>query len=333
MQSKPFLSIVIPVYNGELVINRCLNSIWTQGLDESTFEVICVNDCSTDNTEQVIKQIQESHANLRLLSNPVNKRAGGSRNYGVKEAEGKYIVFIDADDYFHNNCFPAIIQYLQQTDLDILMCDFARETENQPNDNIFLNFPNREILSGHDFLLANSCPFGPCKYFFKRDLMCSQQIFFEENVCCEDVDWVHKLTLAAQTIQYQPILLSHVIINELSQTANEHKALRPISEKFFAGYRMLQLAEQYREDSEVNNRLKNVAYIYYKQGLKYFTALHANVLDKTSVLKKYLPSKTKGIPKMITYTKKFSFIYSLLTNITAPIIVYFISVKRKWKGR
>lgn len=333
MQNKPFLSIVIPVYNGELVINRCLNSIWNQGLEESTYEVICINDCSTDDTENIIKQVQKNHINLQLLSNPVNKRAGGSRNYGVKEAKGKYIVFIDADDYFHQSVLKKVIAYLSKNELDILMCDFAREIENQPNDNIFLKFPNSKILSGHDFLLTNSCPFGPCKYFFKKDLMCLNQIYFEENVCCEDVDWVHKLTLAAKTIQYQPILLSHVTINEQSQTANEHKTLRPISEKFFAGFRMIQLAEQFKEDKEVANRLKAVAYVYYIQGLKYFTALNANPFEKAGVLKKYIPSQIKEFPKRIIYARKFPYIYSILTNATAPIVSYLILVKRKWKAR
>ena len=256
-----------------------------------------------------------------------------SGNYGVKEAKGKYIIFIDADDYFHQSVLKKVIEYLSKNELDILMCDFARETEIQPNNNIILRFPNSKILSGHDFLLINSCPFGPCKYFFLKDLMCLNQIFFEENVCCEDVDWVHKLTLAAKKIQYQPILLSHVIINEQSQTANEHKTLKPISEKFFAGFRMIQLAEQFKEDKEVANRLKAVAYVYYIQGLKYFAALNANPFEKAGVLKKYIPSQIKDFPKRIIYARKFSYIYSILTNATAPIVSYLILVKRKWKAR
>ena len=95
MKNKMFLSIVIPVYNGENTIFRCLNSIWNQGLNENEYEVICVDDCSTDNTIKILSDIQKRHINLRLLLNEYNKRAGGCRNYGVREAKGEYILFID----------------------------------------------------------------------------------------------------------------------------------------------------------------------------------------------------------------------------------------------
>lgn len=333
MKNNIFLSIVIPIYNGEKVITRCLNSIWDQGLDENQYEVICVNDCSVDNTVDIITKIRQSHPNLRLLLNSENKRAGGSRNYGVQQAKGDYIVFIDADDYFHHDSLHMISNYLNHTDLDILMCDFARETEFQSNNDIFLNFPYHHIMSGRDFLISNSCPFGPCKYIFKRELMCKNSIYFEEKVCCEDVDWVHKLTLSANRIQYQPILLSHVIINEDSQTANEHKNLRPISEKFFAGYRMYKLSENYYDDSEICSKLQSVSFIYYNQGLKYFTALSSKISEKIAVLKKYLPDGDKDLPKSIKLVQKHPYIYSFITNITAPFVAYAIILKRKIKGR
>lgn len=333
MQNSPFLTIVIPVYNGAKVVSRCLDSIWTQGLDDLSYEVICVNDCSTDDTESVLKHIQYSHSNLHVLNNFVNKRAGGSRNYGVREAKGRYIVFIDSDDYFHPFALKQVIEILHVNDLDILMCDFARETEFQKNNNIFLKFPNHMILTGRDFLLLNGCPFGPCKYIFKRNLMVEQSIFFEENVCCEDVDWVHKITLAADSIQYRPILLSHVVINDLSQTANEHKMLKTVSDKFFAGYRMNQLAEYFRDDVDVYKKLEAVSAVYYKQGVKYFTAIYADVYEKKSVLEKYFPYKLTMLPKIVKLALKLPLVYSMLTNITAPLICFIIKEKRKIKGR
>lgn len=333
MSNELFLSIIIPIYNGAKVIDRCLESIWEQRMDTSMYEVICVNDCSSDDTESVIQKSQYTHENLRLLCNSVNKRAGGSRNYGVREARGKYIVFIDADDYFHVGCFWQILDNLIRTNIDILMCDFARETEQLVSNEIFLKYPSNAVLSGRDFLVTNGVPFGPCKYFFKRELMTLNSIYFEENVCCEDVDWVHKITLVANSIQYQPILLSHVIINEESQTANEHRSLKTIAEKFFAGYRMYQLSELYSGDVEVCRRLRAVADIYYMQGVKYFTAINANIRDKVSVLERYFPQKNDFLRRTVRFAMKNPFVYSILTNLTAPIVRYIIHQKRKIKGR
>lgn len=89
-----FFSIIIPVYNGEQYIKNCLDSIYRQGLGDDVFEVICVNDCSTDNTAQVISEYGKFHQNLRLINHETNRRQGGARNTAVKVAKGKYILII-----------------------------------------------------------------------------------------------------------------------------------------------------------------------------------------------------------------------------------------------
>ena len=84
-----FLSIVIPVYNAGWIIEKCLDSIWNQGLSEEEYEVVCVNDNSTDDTLEVLDRVAREHKNLRVVSNKENLRAGGARNRGVREARGE----------------------------------------------------------------------------------------------------------------------------------------------------------------------------------------------------------------------------------------------------
>lgn len=327
-----FLSIIIPVYNGEKCITHCLDSIWSQGLDVNEYEVICVNDCSKDNTVGVVTTLQKEHPNLRLLSNQENLRAGGSRNYGVREAHGEYILFIDADDYFHPGALKKIFDYQQKYRLDILMCDFARETALRTNDRLIHNFKNRDIISGRDFFVSNGLPFGPCKYVFRKSLMINNNVFFEERVCCEDADWTHNLALYANKMQYQPILLSHVVINELSQTANEHRYLRPVTEKLFAGYRLYLLAEKYKEDVEVANHLKGVATVYYSQGIRYMTAVFADILGKKNAICCYIP-KEALFPGQIKLVRRLPWLFAIISNMTAPIVKGLIIIKRKYAGR
>lgn len=94
------LSIVIPVYNGGDTVSNCLEKIYEQGLDTSLFEVLCINDCSTDDTQARLEQFADKHANLTLVNHDTNKRQGGARNTGISIASGRYILFIDHDDYF-----------------------------------------------------------------------------------------------------------------------------------------------------------------------------------------------------------------------------------------
>ena len=91
--TTPFLSIVIPVYNGlSNDLSKCLDSIWGQSLPKELYEVICIDDCSTDDTRSWLKEQQKKHSNLVVIENEKNIRQGGSRNKGVRAAKGKYIV-------------------------------------------------------------------------------------------------------------------------------------------------------------------------------------------------------------------------------------------------
>ena len=110
-----FLSIIIPCYNAKAYIGKCLNSIWDEGLLEDEYEVICIDDCSTDDTLLHLYELQKLHNNMQVLRNCENLRAGGARNHGVKNSCGKYILFIDADDYIDlYTCEKAYQRILQE---------------------------------------------------------------------------------------------------------------------------------------------------------------------------------------------------------------------------
>lgn len=92
------LSFIIPVYNAESYIERCVESVYHQGLNINDFEVLVVNDGSTDNTSVLLNRMKVSYSNLSVI-NKSNGGQGSARNLGVEVASGDYIMFIDADDY------------------------------------------------------------------------------------------------------------------------------------------------------------------------------------------------------------------------------------------
>lgn len=96
MESKKF-SIIIPAYNSEKEIERAINSIKEQSF--KNYEIIVVDDCSTDDTYKVLLKYKD----IKIIRNKENLKAGGSRNKGIENAIGEYIVFLDADDYFAEN--------------------------------------------------------------------------------------------------------------------------------------------------------------------------------------------------------------------------------------
>lgn len=326
-----FLSIVIPVYNAEKHIKKCLDSIWAQELNSDEYEVVCVDDCSKDNTQMVLADIAKEHSNLKILKNKENRRAGGSRNHGVNEAKGKYIVFIDADDYFHPKSLKKAISYLSKTNLDILVCDFAREEIDKPNNSLVHKFPNRNIISGREFMLTNGLPFAPWKYIFKRSIMIDNNIYFEENVSAEDVDWTHNMAISAQEVQYIPLLLTHYILNPTSQTANEFRNFRLIDERMFAGYRLNKLALLYKDDKELAAHLNNVATSFFNKALQYMTAIYCNARVKSNTINKYITVESNN--RLVGFVKKKPLLFAYISNITSPFIKLAIVLKRSIKGR
>ena len=113
----PKISVIIPVYNAEKYLNKTLESILKQSLKD--IEVICVDDGSTDGSVEIIQSFIKKDDRVKLIRQN-NQHAGSARNTGLKEAQGEYIHFMDADDYVLNYAYEAIYNKVIKYDLDCL---------------------------------------------------------------------------------------------------------------------------------------------------------------------------------------------------------------------
>ena len=123
-------SIIIPVYNGQDVIGQALDSIYSQGLAEETFEVICVDDCSPTIYTYIFLNNYTFNGvhpqNLKIVRHEVNKRQGGARNTALSYAEGEWILYLDQDDCFVNNSLSKLINKLENySHCDVVMFDYC----------------------------------------------------------------------------------------------------------------------------------------------------------------------------------------------------------------
>ena len=119
--STKMLSIIIPVYNTEKYIHKCLTSIF-QKLPENT-EVIIVNDGSPDNAEYIIKKFQKRYLDSLIYCKKPNGGLSDAKNYGLSKACGKYITFVDSDDYIDPNMHKEMLDLAIKEDADIVYCD------------------------------------------------------------------------------------------------------------------------------------------------------------------------------------------------------------------
>lgn len=123
--NDPKVSVIVPVYNVEKYIDRCLHSLVNQTLQE--LEIIVVNDGSPDNSEEIIKKYYAEHKDKVIYLKKENGGLSDARNYGMRYASGEYLAFLDADDYIELNAFEEMYRASNQGTKKIVECDFLFE--------------------------------------------------------------------------------------------------------------------------------------------------------------------------------------------------------------
>lgn len=181
------LSIIVPSYNVEKYIGKCIKSLLTQ--EEIKYEIIIVNDGSTDSTLRIAKEFNKEYDNVVLI-NQENKGLGGARNTGIKNARGKYITFVDSDDYLVDNAYGIMFKNIECQDFDILIYNFKNVYENYSNTPFYNKDIKKEFLEGIDIIkefYENKISSYAWDKVYDIKLFKDNSIYFPENKLYEDL--------------------------------------------------------------------------------------------------------------------------------------------------
>lgn len=118
MDNEPIISFIIPVYNVEKYLQKCLDSLVSQTLTQ--IEIICVDDCSTDSSYDILCKNADRDERIKVFRNPQNMRQGAARNLGVRHARGKYISYVDSDDWLDCNFAKDMYETASLTNADYI---------------------------------------------------------------------------------------------------------------------------------------------------------------------------------------------------------------------
>lgn len=203
-------SVVIPAYNMADYLERCLQSLLCQSLDLASYEVIVVDDCSTDETFEMASQLAATHANLHVIQTLGNAGPGIARNIGVSQACGTWILFLDSDDMLASNALLKLKNYIdtQQEDLDAIgynwafaatKCDGVQSLPPVSNrDGAALGLSKHELLKEYLSLHMD----GSVIYTaVRRELIIGNRLAFAEGYH-EDVDYIYFVYWYARRIGY-----------------------------------------------------------------------------------------------------------------------------------
>ena len=202
MQGNIKFSIIVPVYNVERYVERCIDSIVAQTYP--AYEIICVNDGSTDGSLEVLQRLADGHPSIKIIDQ-ANKGLGGARNSGVAQATGDYIWFIDSDDWIEPDSLSSLSQLIvDKKNPGIVLFDVNKTDgeEKKPMDNLFGY--KQDTIPVDDYartLLLHRGHYFACGKVFRRDRYISSGFRFPKGFY-EDVALLPYYAKMADTVYY-----------------------------------------------------------------------------------------------------------------------------------
>lgn len=194
------ISIIVPVYNVEKYVERCILSIVSQNVPSSDYELIVVNDGSTDNSRAILQKLSETYPVIQI----VDKENGGlssARNEGLKYATGEYIFFVDSDDWLAENSLSYLLNWVVKYPVDILLFCTC-EIDDEGNRNLLISnlSPNNQVLNVEDYLCRYTLRSSAWAGIFSRKLFVEYDIRFKYGFLSEDDDFVVRIFSRAKQV-------------------------------------------------------------------------------------------------------------------------------------
>ncbi len=226
------ISVIVPIYNGEKYLNRCIDSILNQSY--KNIEVILINDGSKDDSASICKEYEKKDKRVRFFSKE-NSGVSNTRNLGIKESKGKYIMFADCDDCVTSNCIEVLLNNLNQYNTDIsignvLKTDNPGESINNVDEQIKLFNEDKQLL----YLTIYNNHFddikyteGPCAKLIRSDLIKGNNIFFDSDLRYgEDSLFSLNCYFHANSVVLSNIFVYYYYVNEMSVSSGKVFALK-----------------------------------------------------------------------------------------------------------
>ena len=205
------ISVIIPVYNAEEDISNAIDSIINQTFGFENIEMILVDDCSNDNSKEIIKKYQEKYDTIKLVELLQNSGLPGKpRSLGIDYATSDYIIFLDSDDIYEKEAFEVLYDAIEKTDSDFVISSHYINLDGDmvkanliPTDDEMVSFNPLENQETFDKLSLNHLV-APWGKIFKKEFLESNNIRFPEDSLCEDTYFYFKALISSNKITLLP---------------------------------------------------------------------------------------------------------------------------------
>lgn len=312
------ISVIVPIYNAEKYLKKCIESLISQTKKE--IEFILVNDGSTDSSENIIKNYSDKR--IKYFKNK-NQGIGKTRNFGIEKSTGKYIMFLDSDDYLDKNACKYLFDKIEKEKLDIVVCDFYKDIDGKIERVQVQSFKNSSLEENNELLL--NINLAPWNKIYRSELIKENNIKFVENLKYEDAPFVAECLLKAEKIGKIDRCLNYYVIHKNSETTTRDKKMFDIIKivdiirnkykdtqymdtvniltiKILVNYTIQQ---RENKNEEERNEFINKVFDYLKKNIPDYKK---NIYFKNRAILKRIIEKSQ------TLTKKYCYIYSKINQ-------------------
>ena len=293
------ISVIVPVYNVEKYLEKCLDSLVNQTLKD--IEIIVVNDGSPDNSQKIIDKYVKKYSNVKSYL----KKNGGlsdARNYGIKFAKGEYIAFIDSDDFVKEDMYECMYNKAKENNYDMVVCDINYL---YPDKIVAVSSGIKKDTSSIKDVYLNIHPAAWNK-IFKRDLF-NHNVYFKKNVWFEDVEFIYRLLPFIKNIGVVKKTFNQYIQREGSITNTVNKKIYDYIDN------MNGIIDFYKQNNLYNNYKNELEYVY----VRYIYATFIKSVKKYNYdeYKKAVDIAIKNVRERFPYYRRNKYFYKTIKGL------------------
>lgn len=312
------VSVVVPIYNVEKYLETCLESIVAQTL--KTYEVILVNDGSTDNSIDIAKKYVEKYDNF-ILINQDNKGLSGARNTGLRHAKGKYVYFCDSDDYIESKLLEICYEQCETNNLEVVLFNFHEFYDgilecnfSKRNVEISSYINSEKVMDGKFFFKTMILKCGLSnviwRQFYNRSFLQKNNFEFVEGILHEDMEFTPRILMNVERIKFinKKLYYWRRRSNSITTATVDYKVINSL--KYILDNNFILMKKNISIDKELDLSFKKylhniMAFILYKIEL-----MNCSSVDKknitTSLVKEFIESYMNIIGNSLSFSDYIS---------------------------
>lgn len=339
------LSFIIPLYNSAKWMDKCLRSVLNQDIPLEQMEIICVNDGSPDNSADIAREYVKEYPDTIVVLDQKNQGPSGARNTGMRRAMGKYLCFVDPDDFVEPNVYGKLVQQMENENLDMLRFNYQivneeyKHVEKREFEKQFNYSP--QLMSGTEFLATRldiACHIW--RYMYRREIITENGIWCFTGDYYDDTPWLPLVLMQAERMNICDTVVYDYMEREDSLVRTNNPAM--LTRKLDGAILLLKYLEDEKEKVEsgilkVESKWKEGVIAWYRMVeansiMSMLTTIGASLYPRGNEYVRQL-QELKVFPLLIRSDSRKARLKMRLINIHPKLLILFIYLKSLIKSK